>query len=154
MPVSFLEKLEDGGGTLAKWLNRFIFSPPPILKCSVMSYFILPWNDQVRLWGVVVCRKHGELSLRSKHLRRMVVKVLLLNFTKHFSISAISLLHLLTRVIVILFEWQCFMNSKYIVYIVYILYILYISFESALTIEQGYAKTGNNNNLCFIDQLT
>ena len=41
MPVSFLAKLEDGDGTLAKCLNRFIFSSAPVLKCSVMSYFIL-----------------------------------------------------------------------------------------------------------------
>ena len=60
MPASFLAKLEDGGGTLAKWLNRFIFSSPPVLKCSVMSYFILPWNNQVI--AVVVCRKHGTIS--------------------------------------------------------------------------------------------
>ena len=44
MPVSFLAKLdlENGVGTLAEWLNMFIFSSPPVLKCSVMSSFILP----------------------------------------------------------------------------------------------------------------
>ena len=62
MPVSFLAKLDlgNGVGTLAKWLNMFTFSSPPVLKCSVVSYFILPWNYQVR--GVVVCRNHGTIS--------------------------------------------------------------------------------------------
>jgi len=75
-----------------------------------------------------------------------VEKVLELKYTKHFSILITPLLHLLSRIFIIgqsnhylvqmtvFYEFQVYCCIKY------------ISCESALTIVQSNAKTGNNNN--------
>ena len=87
------------------------------------------------------------IYLRSKHLRRIVEKVLELNYTKRFSISITPLLHLLSRIFII------GQSNHYLVQIT-VFYefqvyccIKYISCKSALTIVQSNAKTGNYNFL-------